>query len=122
MPLASFFEEQLDELQTFMEQLDQVVRIVRIDAELRAILLKMLIGIDERDDFPHLLISYDNPFTDPVAWFGGMQDALESQCAAHAADLETVGINTLASAKRPSTRGPWHFLRRAEGFTEALPD
>src|SRR5438876_4976531 len=122
MPLAAFFKEQLDELQVFMEQPDQVVRIVRVDPEMRTILLKMLIGLDEQDDFPHLLISYDNPFTNPVVWFGGMQDALDAQCATHAADLETAGISTGSSAKDPSARGPWPFLQRAEHFTDALPD
>ncbi|MGH6737757.1 MAG: hypothetical protein ACREDY_01760 [Bradyrhizobium sp.] len=47
MPLASFFDEQLSELKTFIEEPGQVVRIIGVDRELRAILLKMMIGLDQ---------------------------------------------------------------------------
>jgi tetratricopeptide (TPR) repeat protein len=121
MPLTEFFNEQLRELRMFMEQPKQVVRIIRVDPEMRTVLLKMLIGLDAREDFPHLLIGYDRPFADPLSWFCGMQEALEGQCLTHAAALESAGIG-LANPAENRSKAPWAFLRYAEGFTDALPD
>jgi hypothetical protein len=49
-------------LRTFMEQPQHIVQVIEIDAEFRPILLKMLIGLDEQMDFPHILIGFDGIF------------------------------------------------------------
>ena len=75
MPLAAFFDDQLQMLRTFMEQPQHIVQVIEIDAEFRPILLKMLIGLDEQMDFPHILIGFDGIFVEPKEWFRGLQDA-----------------------------------------------
>lgn len=82
----------------------------------------MLLGLDEQADFPHLMIACDAVFTEPVQWFRDLQDTLEAECAAHAADLADAGFSTANPATDPSARGPWPFLLRAEQLAAALPD
>ena len=122
MPLAAFFDDQLQTLRTFMEQPQHVVQVIEIDAEFRPILLKMLIGLDEQMDFPHILIGYDGLFAEPKEWFRVLQDRLEEQWTIHSEELAGMGISTINQAKDPSTRGPWPFLLRAEQIADALPD
>jgi hypothetical protein len=95
MPLAAFFDDQLQTLRTFMEQPQHIVQVIEIDAEFRPILLKMLIGLDEQMDFPHILIGFDGIFVEPKEWFRGLQDALEEQWTTHAAELAGMCISTL---------------------------
>ncbi|MGK9166739.1 tetratricopeptide repeat protein [Inquilinus limosus] len=123
MPLTAFFSEQLDGLEDFMDEAGPVIRVVLIDPEMRPILLRMLAGLDEQDDFPHLLIGHDEPFGDPVGWFGTLQDTLDAQLAQHAEALAEAGISLAAEdAEDEAGRGPWPFLRRAERLAEALPE
>jgi tetratricopeptide (TPR) repeat protein len=122
MPLASFFEDQLQQLRSFMNQPRHVVRVVEVDPEFRTILERMLAGLDEDTEFPHLLIGHQGVFVSPAEWFSGLQDPLEAQCNAYAADLLEAGIDTISRAKDPSARGPWPFLLRAEQLADALPD
>ena len=51
MPLTAFFSEQLDRIEDFLDAPTPAVRIVLIDPEMRGILLRMLGGLDEQDDF-----------------------------------------------------------------------
>ena len=79
MPLSAFFEDQVDEIRGFLEDPGRVLQIIQVDSELRVILLKMLAGLDEEDEFPHLLIGHDGRFSDPVQWFADLQNALEAR-------------------------------------------
>ena len=122
MPLTSFFEDQLHELRLFLNQPRYAVRVVEVDPEFRPILHRMLAGLDEETEFPHLLIGHEGIFVNPVEWFSELQDSLEAQCTAYAADLTAAGIDAINPAKDPSARGPWPFLLRAEQLADALPD
>jgi tetratricopeptide (TPR) repeat protein len=122
MPLSLFFEDQLQMLSRFLGQAEQVVRVIQVDPEFRRILSKMLLGLDEQTDFPHLMIACDAVFTEPVQWFRDLQDTLEAQCTAHAAELADAGFSTANIATDPSARGPWPFLLRAEQLADALPE
>jgi hypothetical protein len=122
MPLSAFFEDQVEEIRSFLEDPHSVVRIVRVDPEMRAILLKMLAGLDKEDEFPHLLIGHDGRFGDPVQWFADLQNSLEAELSRHAAALIAEGIDAADTARDPSHRGPWPFLLRAERLADSLPD
>jgi len=120
MPLTAFFSEQLDRIEDFLGQPAPAVRIVLIDPEMRGILLRMLAGLDEQDDFRHLLISHHAPFLDSAGWFEGLLGSLNGQIEQHAEALAEAGIEP-----GPEDSGqppPWRFLRRAEGLAEALPE
>lgn len=119
MPLTAFFSEQLDQLEDFMDEPGPVVRIVLVDPEMRGVLLRMLGGLDEQEDFRHLLIAHREPFRDPAGWFGGLLDGLDAQIEQHAEALAEAGIG-LEDEAGPSA--PWRFLRRAEGLADALPE
>src|SRR5262245_42622833 len=92
MPLSAFFDDQVETIRGFLEDPNRVVQIVQVDPEFRTILLKMLTGLDEKDDFPHLLIGHDGRFSDPVQWFADLQNALEAELSRDAADLAAEGI------------------------------
>src|SRR5262249_44435028 len=91
MPLGAFFEDQLADIRAFLDDPDRVVRIVEVDPELRPVLLRMLAGLDDEDEFPHLLIGHDGRFSDPVQWFTDLQNALETELGQHAAELGAEG-------------------------------
>src|SRR5690349_14635920 len=114
MPLSAFFEDQIEELRAFLEAPDRIILVVQVDPEFRAILLKMLTGLDEQDDFPHVLIGHSEQFAEPRQWFGALQDALEAEIERHAADLAAEGIQCANPARDPAARGPWPFLLRCE--------
>lgn len=122
MPLNAFFEDQIAELRAVLEEPGKVVQVVQVDPEFRVILLKMLTGLDEQDDFPHLLIGHSERFLEPRQWFGALQDALEAEFDRHADDLVAAGIHCADPARDPKARGPWPFLLRCEQLADALPD
>lgn len=99
MPLAEFFREQLRALEGFLASPGEVVRRVLIDGELRPMLLKMLTGRDAEDSFPHVLLGHQAAFTDPVAWFAGLQDMLEAELAQHGAELAAENVDCADRAK-----------------------
>ena len=101
---------------------DEVVRIIAVDPEMHGILCKMLGGLDESDDFPHVMIGHGDAFADPVTWFATMQDQLEVQLLAYSESLASLDIARRDAAKDPALRGPWPFLMRAEHFAMSLPD
>jgi tetratricopeptide (TPR) repeat protein len=105
-----------------MDQSEHVMQVIVIDPEFRMILLKMLTGLDEQAEFPHVLIGYDGAFTEPVEWFRGLQDTLEAECIAHAVGLAEAGVSAANAATDPLDRGPWPFLLRAECLADLLPD
>lgn len=122
MPLSAFFKDQVEQIREFLEDPDRVVRIVQVDPEWRVILLKMLAGLDEEDEFAHLLIGHGGRFSDPVQWFADLQNVLEAELSRHSAELAIEGIDGANPARDPSRRGPWPFLLRAEHFAQSLPD
>ncbi|WP_026869418.1 tetratricopeptide repeat protein [Inquilinus limosus] len=119
MPLTAFFSEQLDLIEDFLDAPVPAVRIVLIDPEMRGILLRMLAGLDEQEDFRHLLIARDAAFHDPAGWFGGLLDSLNAQIEQHAEALAEAGVEP--GPDEDGRSPPWRFLGRAERLAETLP-
>jgi tetratricopeptide (TPR) repeat protein len=120
MPLGEVFREQLRALEDFLRSSSTVVRRVLVDGEMRPVLLKMLAGREAEDDFTHIILAYQGPFVEPVSWFVGLQNLLESELKEHGAELTAEGVDIKDHANDPEARGPWPFLRRAERLAEEL--
>lgn len=123
MPLQDFFEEQFDALEVFLLHPDAPVRVVRIDSELRPMLLKYLVCKDEEPEFPHLLIGYDAPFRDPVSWFAGLGTTLTGEIDQNRAALAAAGVaDPFPSKPTARMKTPERFLIQAEHLAHQLPD
>lgn len=122
MPLTAFFSEQLDQIEDFLDEPGAVVRIVLVDPEMRGIFLRLLGGLEEQDDFDHLVIAHQAPFRDPVGWFQGLLDILDAQVEQHAATLAEAGVASGPAEGDEELPAPWRFLRRAERLAESLPE
>ena len=120
MPLTAFFSEQLDRIEDFLGEPAPAVRIVLIDPEMRGILLRMLAGLDEQDDFRHLLIPHHAPFLDSAGWFEGLLGSLNAQIEQHAETLAEAGVEP--GPEDSGRSPPWRFLGRAEGLAGTLPE
>ncbi|OWJ63633.1 tetratricopeptide repeat protein [Inquilinus limosus] len=122
MPLTAFFSEQLDQIEDFLDEPDAVVRIVLVDPEMRGIFLRLLGGLEEQEEFRHLVIAHRAPFRDPVGWFEGLLDALDAQVEQHAEALAEAGVAGGPADEDEELSAPWRFLRRAERLAESLPE
>ena len=121
MPFTDFVGEQLLDLQNFLTTSPSVVRVVRIDPEMRSLFLRLLAGVDEEADFPHVLIAHYDGFGDPNWWFYGLEAALKRQIEEFSDALAKKGVS-LGGSRAFEGPAPVQFLRLAEQVTESLPD
>jgi len=119
MPFADFVGEQLLDLRNFLTISDSVVRVVRIDPEMRSLFLRILARVDEQADFPHILIGHYDGFGDPSWWFRGLEEAIKRQLDEFSDALTENGIDL---GDRQVGSAPVRFLRLAEQVTGRLPD
>lgn len=76
MPLKALVDAQLDDLRRFLDQPGRPLRVLRHLPDTRPVLLKLLAGVQDEDDFPHAIVMVDLPFMEE-----------ESFCAAVLAEL-----------------------------------
>lgn len=122
MTLSGFFPEQFDSLTDFMADEDERVRRVLVDAEMRPVLRKALAGLEDRTDFPHILVGHDAPFADALAYFAGLLELLERELEENAEALAAAGAKVVrppSADKEPATR---RFLKLAESVASGLPE
>ena len=122
MPFADFFGEQLRDLENFLAISTGNVRVVRVDPEMRGLLLRMLAKRHEAPDFPHLLLGCYDDFDDTVSWFEGLEAALAAHVEEAAGLLAARGIAVADASCDRKITAPWRFLRRAEALADGLPD
>lgn len=122
MPFADFFGEQLRDLENFLAISTGNVRVVRVDPEMRGLLLRMLGRRDEAPDFPHLLIGCYGDFDDAVSWFEGLEAVLSAEIEQAAGSLAARGIAVADASSDRNLAAPWRFLRLAERLADGLPD
>ncbi len=121
MPFTDFVGEQLLDLENFLALSRSVVRVVRIDPEMRNLFLRLLARLDEKTDFPHVLIGHYETFVDPFSWFTELETALKRQLDELAEPVSEAGID-LDDSQQPEGGSPQRFLLFAEHLTERLPD
>jgi tetratricopeptide (TPR) repeat protein len=122
MPYEKFFAAQLEELEAFLDASTPAVRVVAIDGEMRNILMRMLLGLDQDEEFPHILLGHFDSFLDPVSWFEALHQGLEVQLVQHAEEIRSAGMETPEPDPDGTLPSPWRFLRRAQAVAQSLPE
>jgi tetratricopeptide (TPR) repeat protein len=92
VPVAHFFHAQLDRLGEFLLDPDQAVRVVRVDADLKPVLTKMLRGFDADPTVPHMLVGSHAAYETRDEFFFGVLDDLVAAYATDADELTAAGI------------------------------
>ena len=93
MPLKDFFADHLDLLRLFLRnEPEQTVRCASVAPEMRPVLLKALAGLDQDDDFPHLLLCSEVPFEGPTQYFRALYRQLTEEVARWQKPLEDAGF------------------------------
>jgi hypothetical protein len=122
MPIQEFFTTQLEELEAFLNASTPAVRVVAIDGEMRNILMRMLLGLDQDEEVPHILLGHFDAFLDPVSWFDALHQALETQLAQNAEEIRSAGMELPEPDPDGTLPSPWRFLRRAQAIAQSLPE
>lgn len=122
--LESFFPERLEAMEAFLLDPGRVCLRVVIDPELRRMPLNYLGRQDDDPAFPHLILSFFEPFNAPHNWFARLLAMLEGEIDAQRETLAELGVDLarpLADERRRSRT--WElFLDQAERIAASLPD
>jgi len=85
--LNSYFPEQFEQLKGFFISATEVVRVLKIDPEMRPMLIKALSRMDEEKSFPHALTLCPQAFTEPVSYFDSLYEILRQSYEQNAQPL-----------------------------------
>jgi tetratricopeptide (TPR) repeat protein len=123
MPLSEFFADQFRQIKASMLDPSQVVRVVRVDADLQPVLIKALVKMDDEPDNPHAMLFADASFGTPEQYFTELLNQLERDYEKNAVRLKAQGCQFVVpyderEALHPATR----FCRYASALADALPD
>jgi tetratricopeptide (TPR) repeat protein len=69
MVLNEFFDEQIRELRQFLEVPGPRLRVVLTDEDTKTVTHRLLAGLENKDDMPHVFVPTDAPFTSWAAFF-----------------------------------------------------
>jgi len=121
--LKSYFPEQFAQLEGFFLSATEGVRLLRIDPEMRPLLIKALSRMDEDKTFPHALTLCSQPFAEPVSYFDSLYGVLRKSYEQNAAALAAQGVKLAAPADESAPlKAPAKFARYASSLAESLPE
>jgi tetratricopeptide (TPR) repeat protein len=121
--LKSYFPEQFAQLEGFFLSATESVRLLRIDPEMRPMLIKALSRMDEDEAFPHALTLCSQPFTEPVSYFESLYGILRKSYEQNAPALAGQGVTLAAPVDESTTlKAPAKFARYASSLAESLPE
>jgi tetratricopeptide (TPR) repeat protein len=125
MALRDFFEDQLEEIRAFLEFPGPRLRAILHDGEMRPVLLRMLKGLEDDEDCPHLMLASQPSFHDEDQYCRALLADLEAAVEEHRAALAGAGVEV----PRPSPErddaptGPRdRFSRYFAALADAMPD
>ena len=123
MSLKSYFPEQFDQLKGFFISATEVVRQLKIDPEMRPMLIKALSRMDEDKEFPHALTLCSQAFADPVSYFDSLYEILRQSYEQNVRALADQKTKLAAPLdERTVLKAPAKFARYASSLAESLPD
>lgn len=92
MPLASFFQDQIDELRAFMASPSRALHVVQYDDDLKQALMKILASIEEDEGNLHLMVATQLPFRSEGQFFTELIEELATANEEQRATLSGEGI------------------------------
>ena len=122
MPCEEFFTEQMQQIEAFLWAWAPPMQVIAIDGEMRDIFLRMLLGLEQDEKFPHIFLSHSDAFLDAMTWFDSLDRELEEQVAQNAEEIQSAGIVLPDANHDPALPPPWRFLHRAEAVAKVLPE
>jgi tetratricopeptide (TPR) repeat protein len=123
MPLSDFFAEQFRQIRSFMTDPGQVVRVIRVDPDLKPILIKALAKMDDEPDNVHAMLYADAPFESSHQYFTALLDQLRADHEMNAGILEDQGVRfVLPYSEQQSLHQATRFCMYADALSDALPE
>jgi hypothetical protein len=122
MPYEKFFTDQIQQIEAFLWAWAPPVRVIAINGEMREILLRILLGLDQDEKCLHVLLGHSNVFLDPTTWFESLHRELEMQLARNAEEIQSVGMEVPDLDHGAALTAPWRFVHRAEAAAKVLPE
>jgi tetratricopeptide (TPR) repeat protein len=115
MALKAFFSDQLEQIRSFMTSLRQTVRVVQLESDVEPLLKKLLVGLDEDDNCPHVMVFATTPFSNPAQYFSDALVELAGQNEQHRDAMAAKGVQVPRLADYAS-------LPPTERFNQYLSD
>ena len=122
MALNTFFAEQFEQLQGFMVSPVEQLRCMRVDPELKPLLLKALARLDEQPDNLHILVYCDAAFANGEQYFRDLLSRLAEEYRRHADALGDVDARFALANTKPNDRAGDRLVRYFAALSESLPD
>ena len=120
MPLAEFFEEQIDTIGQFLDQPGGHVHVVHCPPDTRPILRRLLVRLDDRQEQAHMLLTTSVAFRDPNQFAGEVLDEIAEHTESFRDELAPLGVTLPAP---PAENGsPNTLARYASDCADAFPD
>ena len=121
MPLKNFFEEQLQELRDFLDAPDRTVHAVQHDPDIKQMLQKMLVGLD--DESPHVLVVVTSPFHNLDQYFRDLLKELVELNELYREELSQRLVQLPQAVVESKECPPIDcFLRYVSEVADSLPD
>jgi hypothetical protein len=120
----AFFIERLQVIEAFLVDPGHVCLRLVIDPEMRRMPLNYLGKREDDPSFPHLVLSFFEPFDGPHSWFARLLAMLEREIDAERETLAELGVDVSRPVPAAEHRSrTWElFLAQAERIAEGLPD
>jgi len=123
MSLKLYFPEQLDQLKKFTTSATEVVRCVRIDPEMKPMLMKILAKLDEDSEFPHALLSIKTCFNNPHDYFQKLLEQLTKNYEENKKNLVELGVVFKQNGDpKKKLKSPAKFIQYATDLADSLLD
>ena len=120
MPLKALVDAQVDELRGFLEQPRVVLRVLRHLNDMKPMLLKLLAGVQEEEDFPHAMLMIDLPFDDEESYCAAALAELVENNETHRESLSVEGITLPRSPEASQEPGVVTVGRYVSEVADAL--
>lgn len=123
MSLKSYFPEQFDQIKAFLISATEVVRCLMVDPEMKPMLIKALVKMEEHPDFPHAFVICTEKFTEPARYFDHLFTLVSRSYEQNAVALREQHVE-FKTPFEPDTRLdiPAKFISYASTLSNSLPD
>jgi tetratricopeptide (TPR) repeat protein len=122
MALKSFFTDQIETLKDFLIHRRQTLHCVRVEPDMRPLLIKILQGLDQDPQCPHLMLWSEVPFDNRRQYFEALLQELTEDLRRWEMPLKAAGFEFRPGPEQKRGLSPEaKFLAHAAALADALP-